>query len=142
VSPRDRRIDALRQVPLFARLSRRELGEVLAVAKELEFWPGRPIVEAGMQARDFYLIVEGTAALTVPGRKRATLGPGAYFGEMSVLDGGPRSATVVPRSHGWALRIDRSVFLRLLDEHGSIGRKMLVELSTRVRAAEGARGHH
>jgi CRP/FNR family cyclic AMP-dependent transcriptional regulator len=139
---RDVRIDALRRVPLFAGLSRKELGEVLVLGEEMEFAPGRSLVEAGTEARDFYLLLDGSAKLSVPGRRPATLGPGDYFGEMSVLDGGPRSATVTALTHGWALRIDRSGFVRLLDAHGSIGRKILVELSQRVRRAEGAQGRH
>jgi CRP/FNR family transcriptional regulator, cyclic AMP receptor protein len=139
---KDSRVALLARVPLFAGLSRRELREILALAQEMELFDGRPIVETGAQARHFYLLLEGSAKVTVPGRRARVLGPGDYFGEMTVLDGGPRSAGVVATSHGWALRIDRSAFLRLLDEHGSIGRKILVEMSARVRAAEGARGQH
>jgi CRP/FNR family cyclic AMP-dependent transcriptional regulator len=139
---KDARISLLGGVPLFGGLSKRELGEVLALAKEMELSPGQAIVEAGTQGRHFYLLLEGSAKVTVPGRRTATLGAGDYFGEMTVLDGGPRSATVVATSHGWALRIDRTAFLRLLDTYGSIGRKILTEMSARVRAAEGAQGRH
>jgi CRP-like cAMP-binding protein len=132
----------LARVPLFSGLSRRELREVLALAQEMELVEGRPIVEAGTQGRHFYLLLEGSAKVTVPGRRTRSLGPGDYFGEMTVLDGRPRSASVVATTHGWALRIDRSAFVRLLDAHGSIGRKILVEMSGRVRAAEGSQGQH
>ena len=80
--------------------------------------------------------------MIVRGRKQSQkLRPGDYFGEMSVLDGSTRSATVTAETQVWALRLDRSKFLALLDRHGSIGRKILIELSKRLREAEGALVH-
>ena len=139
---KDQRIEALRGVPLLSGLSKRDLARVLALAKEQELRIGEVIVKAGDQALDFYMLVRGRAKITVPGRRTATLGPGDYFGEMSVLDGGPRTATIVAEAPGWALRIGRSDFLRLLEAYPSIARKILVELSKRVRRAEGANGRH
>jgi len=133
---KDSRIKALRRVPLLSGLSTKDLEHVLEIGKDQEFVPGLAIVTAGDRAKDFYLLLAGKARLTVPGRRTATLGPGDYFGEMSVLDGGPRSATIVAQTLVSCLRIGRSDFLKLLDAHGSIGRKILVEMSKRVRAAE------
>jgi CRP-like cAMP-binding protein len=126
----------LRSVPLFEGLTTRELREVIRAGKEVEFPPGSPIVERGLQAEDFYLIISGEAELSVPGRKRSTLGPGAHFGEISVLDGGPRSATIRARTRVWALRLDREAFLDVMERHGSIGLKVLRETTRRLRAAE------
>ena len=137
---KDQRIVALRRVPLLSGLSKRDLALVLALAKEQEFRAGEVIVKAGDKAQDFYVMARGQAKLTVPGRRTAVLSPGDYFGEMSVLDGGPRTATIVASGPGWALRIGRSDFLLLLEAYPSIARKILVELSRRVRAAEGASG--
>ena len=139
---RDMRIEALGKVPLLSGLSKRDLRRVFDLGTEKEFFPGKVIVKAGNQARDFYLILQGTARLTVPGRRTALLGPGDYFGEMAVLDGGPRSATIVAETHVSVLRIGRSHFLKLLDSYGSIGRKILVEMSKHVRAAETAWRRH
>jgi CRP-like cAMP-binding protein len=134
------RVEALRGVPLLAGLSQRDLTRVLAGTTETRFASGDVIVKAGDRGGDLYLVVEGRARLTIPGRKARSLGPGDYFGEMAVLDGGPRSATIVAETPVSALRIDGPHFLSLLDVHGSVGRKVLVELSKRVRAAEGASG--
>lgn len=137
----DDRLKLLGSVPLFGGLSKQELKQVLASGREVEFGAGRDIVQESDQARDFYLILSGQASVWVRGRRRQELGPGDHFGEISVLDGGPRSATVTAEGPVLALRLDRSNFLALLDKHGSIGRKLLVELSSRLRAAEGVLVH-
>jgi CRP-like cAMP-binding protein len=128
----------LRSVPLFQGLSRRQVGQIAQLGRELEFLAGESIVETGLKAMDFYLILSGRAKLRVPGRRTRALGPGDYFGEISVLDGGPRTATVTAETRVWALRLDRSKFIPLLDRHGSIARKILVEMCGRLRSAEGS----
>jgi CRP/FNR family transcriptional regulator, cyclic AMP receptor protein len=133
------RMDMLRSVPLFQGLSRRQVAQIVKLGRELEFSPGEIIVERGLKAMDFYLILKGRAKLQVPDRRARGLGPGDYFGEISVLDGGRRTATITAETRVWALRLDRSKFIPLLDRHGSIGRKILVEMCARLRAAEGDR---
>jgi CRP/FNR family transcriptional regulator, cyclic AMP receptor protein len=132
-------VDMLRSVPLFHGLSRRQVAEIMKLGRELEFSPDETIVEEGLKAMDFYLIMKGNAKLRVPGRRTRMLGPGDYFGEISVLDGGPRTATITAETRVWTLRLDRSKFIPLLDRHGSIARKILVEMCARLRAAEGER---
>jgi CRP/FNR family cyclic AMP-dependent transcriptional regulator len=139
---RDERIKALGAVPLLSGLSKRDLGRILAIGKEVEFRTGREIVRAGDQGRDFYLLILGTAELHVPGRRREPLGPGDYFGEIAVLGGGPRSATITATSPVTALRIDRSAFIPLLDTYGSIARKILVVTVQRLRALERSSARH
>lgn len=126
----------LRSVPLFQALSTRELGEVRRAGEDVQFPEGATIVTEGLLAGDFYLVLTGQAEVTIHGRRRRLLEPGDYFGEMSVLDGGPRSATVRALSRVTALRLGRREFLQLLDREGSIGRKILVVMSERLRAAE------
>jgi CRP/FNR family cyclic AMP-dependent transcriptional regulator len=137
----DPTLHLLGAVPLFQGLSKRDLSEILSVAREVEFAAGIDIVSEGSKALDFFLILDGEAQVTVRGRRSQKLRPGDYFGEVSVLDGGPRSATVTAETPVWALRLDRSKFLALLDMHGLIGRKILVEMSKRLRAAEGVLVH-
>jgi CRP-like cAMP-binding protein len=136
------KIQSLRAVPLLEGLSDRDLERVLARSTEEEFRAGDVIVEAGNRACDFYILLRGEAELSVPDRKTATLGPGDYFGEMAVLDGEPRSATIVAETHVSSLRIARPDFLALLDAYGSIGRTILVEMSKRLRAAWAAGGRN
>ena len=133
------KIERLRRVPLFAGLSRSEIADILRMSDEVEFFAGEAIVAAGLKANDFYLILDGQARVTVPGKRSKLLHQGDYFGEISVLDGGPRTADVMAVTHVTLLRIERRAFVKLLDDIGSIGRKILVVMCQRVRTAE---GHH
>jgi CRP/FNR family transcriptional regulator, cyclic AMP receptor protein len=131
----------LRQVPLFEGFSKRELDAVFSSAKITEFSPGKPVVEEGATGVGFHLILEGEAAVTVGGRKRAVLRSGDYFGEMSLIDGGPRSATVRAETPVRTLGLTSWAFLPLIDDHPSMARKMLVEVSRRLRGVEKSLQH-
>jgi CRP/FNR family cyclic AMP-dependent transcriptional regulator len=131
----------LGQVRLFEGLSKRELQAVYAAGKVTEFAPGKAVVEEGATGLGFHLILEGEAAVTVGGRKRATLRSGQYFGEMSLLDGGPRSATVRAQTPVRTLGLTSWAFLPLIDDHPSIARKLLVEVSKRLRNLEKSLQH-
>jgi len=134
-------IELLRWVPLFQDLSRREVRRIVEAGRELEFPPGRMMVQEGSVASDFYLILSGRATVSRNLRKVRSLAAGDFFGEISVLDGGPRSATVVAETHVLVFRLDRPAFLRLLRTEGSISRKLLQGMAARLRSAERAGTH-
>ena len=129
-------LEKLRSVPLFRGLSKRELNTVREAAKEVEFRAETDIVEEGMKAKDFFVILDGEAKVSVNGRRKATLGPGDYFGEMSVLDGGPRTATVTALTPVVALRVDSASLLSVLSTDASITKKIMLELAGRLRETE------
>lgn len=131
----------LGSVPLFEGLSKKELDLIYREAKQAQFEPGHDIVEQGATGVGFHLILDGKADVLIGGRKRATLGPGDYFGEMSLLDGGPRSATVKTATPVRTLALTSWAFLPLLDKMPSIARKLLVELSRRLRGLEKSLQH-
>ncbi len=134
----DLRCDAelLAHVPLFADLTRAELKRVAAVAKPASFRAGAWVVEEGSQGGRFFVIQAGTAKVQVGGRTRATLGPGSYFGELSVLDGRERSASVVAASALETWSIAEFNFRALLKQYPSLAVKLLGVLSGRLRDAE------
>jgi CRP/FNR family cyclic AMP-dependent transcriptional regulator len=134
-------MELLRWVPLFQDLSRREVRKLVEAGRELEFPPGRMIVQEGAVASDFYLILSGRATVSRNLRKVRGLEAGDFFGEISVLDGGPRSATVVAETRVLVFRLDRPAFLRLLRTEGSISRKLLQGMAARLRSAERASAH-
>ena len=86
--------DLLAQIPLFASLSRRHLGRIASVAATKRYAAGSPLVRVGKPADAFYVILDGSARVDLPGRPVA-LEAGDFFGEMALLDGEPRSATVI-----------------------------------------------
>ena len=132
----DRTRELLAAVPLFEGLSRRELEPILRAAKDMSVDADKRILEQGDRGVGFHLILEGTCRVLVGDDEVASLGPGDYFGEMSLVDGGPRSATVVAETPVRTLSLTSWTFLPLLDENPSIARKLLVEMSRRLRAAE------
>jgi CRP/FNR family cyclic AMP-dependent transcriptional regulator len=131
----------LRSVPLFEGLSQKELQAVVRSAKQVEYAPDRDIVTEGATGVGFHLILKGKASVLVGGRTRAKLGPGDFFGEMSLIDGGPRSATVRADTDVRTLSLASWEFTPLLDANPSIARKLLVELSRRLRTAEQSLTH-
>lgn len=131
----DDRFELLKSVSLFEGLSDGELRTIGKSAKEVEFEPGREIVTAGETGVGFHLIVDGEAFVDVGG-ERKTLTRGAYFGEIALLDGGRRSATVTARTAVRTLSLISWQFLAMVENNPSIMRKILVQLSKRVRQLE------
>ncbi|HZN12805.1 MAG TPA: cyclic nucleotide-binding domain-containing protein [Acidimicrobiales bacterium] len=133
--------DVLSTVDLFQSLSKRELGRLMASAKELSFAEGDIIVTEGDEDGRFYLVLEGKARIVKGRRTLATLGAGDYFGEISLIDGEPRSATVLALGPIRALTIARWNFRPLLEEHPAIARKLLLEMCRRVRELDRSPDH-
>jgi CRP-like cAMP-binding protein len=126
-------VDALREVPLFSGASDKELKRVADLAREERFAAGEDIVTEGHSSGPFYLLTEGDAVVLIGGAERSKLGPGDYFGEMSLLDQEPRSATVRAVSEVRAVSISPWDFLAVLERHWGLTRQLLEALSRRVR---------
>src|SRR5437764_13822843 len=90
----DTKVEALRRVPLFAGLSKKELGQLARASEDLEVLPGKVLCEQGRLGREFFVIVEGEADVTRDGRRLSTMKPGDFFGEIALLEHTPRTATV------------------------------------------------
>jgi CRP/FNR family transcriptional regulator, cyclic AMP receptor protein len=138
---KDAMVEFLRSVSLFQGLSKRELRTILQAAREEEFPPGRTILQEGLQGTDFYVILTGQAAVRPTGKRKEIFGPGDYFGELSVIDGQPRSATVTADTRVFALRLERSGFFALLERNPKIAVKVLVEVCRRLRSARPSPRH-
>jgi CRP/FNR family transcriptional regulator/CRP/FNR family cyclic AMP-dependent transcriptional regulator len=130
-------VELLSRVPLFEGLSRAHLGRVASLAEEVTYHAGRVIVKRGDPGRAFYVIVDGQAKVVkgkiVTARGEAELGPGDFFGELSLLDGDPRVATVVAATSMRAIRIERAAFRRLLRDEPDLGLKVLEGMARRTR---------
>lgn len=125
--------DHLSAVPLFSSLSNRDLQKIAKASTELEVPEGRQLIEQGATGHEGFVIVKGEATVKRNGRKVATLGPGDVFGELSLFDGGPRSATVTADTPLQVLVIGQREFSAVLDTVPGLARKILAELTARVR---------
>ena len=128
-------IEKLRAVPLFAGLKDKELKDILGRTREVIHGAGE-IVEEGGRGVGFHLILDGKVAVLKNGEVRRELGPGDYFGEISLIDGKPRSATIRPDGTVRTLSLPAWSFASLLDAHPSLARELLVGLCGHLRAAE------
>jgi CRP-like cAMP-binding protein len=127
----------LEGVPLFAHLPKRHLRRIAALSDEVRLRDGRVIVEAGTPGTTFFVLAKGGAKVyrskIATGRAIARLGPGDFFGEMALLDGGPRSATVVADGDVVALRLSRSAFRKMVEREPSLSLSIMAELAARLR---------
>jgi CRP-like cAMP-binding protein len=129
-------IDLLASVDLFQGLSKKEINKIYDAGKEVTFRQGRTIVSEGESGVGFHLIISGKAKVTVSDRLRGTLGPGDYFGEMAIIDRGPRSATVTAETDVTTLAVASWDFMPVLTENFNMAKKIMVELCRRLRGAE------
>jgi CRP-like cAMP-binding protein len=129
--------DALKGVQLFEGLSKGELKYIAGECREELYSPGQEIVSQGQTGGPFFVITEGRADVVIDGKKAGDLGPGASFGEMSMLDGAPRSATIKAETHVKAYAISSFNFLAILQDNWDITKKILAKLSGHIRKLEG-----
>jgi CRP/FNR family transcriptional regulator, cyclic AMP receptor protein len=125
-------------VGLLAGCSRRQLRAIARISEVIEVPAATVLARAGTAGDEFFLILDGSARVEVSPRKRSRLEPGQYFGEMSLLDGGPRSASVTAETPLRLLVIKRRDFTTLLKEAPELTQSLLATLSQRVRQAEAA----
>jgi CRP-like cAMP-binding protein len=135
-SSRDARIGHLQRVPLFSGFDEDELRRVAELSRIVEAPAGKVITQIGEAGDSFFVIIDGTVVVRTPVGAGGQLRPGDFFGEMSLVDGEPRSATVVATTDLRLLVVDRSHFCRLLDEAPDLTRRILTILSRRVRHLE------
>ena len=130
-------IQRLSKVPLFSELSRTHLARVADLAQEVRYTPGRMVVRAETPGQAFYVIATGSAKVLRGKISSAmgtwNLGPGDFFGEMALLDGGLRTASVVAETELTTIRIERGAFRKLLKAEPDLAIKLLEGMAVRMR---------
>jgi CRP/FNR family cyclic AMP-dependent transcriptional regulator len=134
--PADRKLEHLGNVRMFSALSKKELNMVAKAADVVTIKAGADIVTEGTTGHEFFLILAGQAAVRRGGRKVATLGPGDYFGELALLDRGPRSATIVTETEMELIVIGQREFMAVLDQVPAVSHKLLITMAHRLREAD------
>ena len=129
---KDAKIERLSQVPMFSACSRKDLGIIAKYVEELSVDAGTDLIREGDAGREFYIIVEGKASLSRGGREIGVVGPGSYFGELSLLDGQKRDATVTTVAPTELLVIGIREFVTVLEDVPQITRKLLAGMARRL----------
>ena len=128
--------EVLAGVPLFQGLSSRHLKRIRDLAESADYRAGASLVKQGAPGEGFFVILEGLAKVVVGRRTINRLRPGDYFGEISLLDGGARTASVVSETPMKVLLIDRARFLKLLQAEGGIAVALLEGLARAIRRTD------
>ena len=129
--------ETLASVPLFSRLERSDLARLGKAVVSRKYPKGETIVKEGEQAVAFYVIVSGEVEVTKGGKTLDTMGPGVFFGDMALLDGYPRSATVSALENTECLVMTRWDFTAELRTNPTIALALLPVLCKRIRELEG-----
>jgi CRP-like cAMP-binding protein len=124
--------ELLANVALFRDLDKRELRQVADVMKEHTYAPGREIVSQGKEGVGFFVIADGAASVSIDGAEVRTLGQGDYFGEIALLGGGPRTATVTAESDVTCWGLVSWEFRPIVEANGSIAWKLLQAMAKLV----------
>jgi CRP/FNR family cyclic AMP-dependent transcriptional regulator len=127
--------DRLAQVPIFAGCSKKELAAIARAVKMIEHPAGSVVAVEGEAGAGLFVIDRGTADVTIGGRRMSRLKDGDFFGEMALLDGGPRTATVTATSDLRTYVLTEWVFRGLLEQHPTIALRTLEAMAARLRNA-------
>jgi len=133
VPPRQDPIATLQRVELFTGMDRRQTEQIARLLKERRFAKGETVIMEGSGGAAFFIIKSGTAIVTSRGSELAALGPGECFGELALIDGGPRSATVTATTDLVCYGLTFWEFRPLVEKNGTIGWKLLQVLAKRLR---------
>ena len=121
---------------LFSAVPAGQMRTIRRAVEEVEVPAGVVLCEEGSVGREFFYIVDGTAMVKRNGRRVTSLGPGRYFGELSLLDRRPRNATIVSETPMKLLVLDQRRFNGLLDSTPGMSHKLLVAMAERLREAD------
>lgn len=138
---KDEKINLLRKVGLFRACSEKELANIASICDVVKAVEGDVLCQEGKVGGEFFVIAEGKAEVTLGKKHLASVGPDSFFGEMSLLDHGPRAATVTAASDMTLLVLDPRQFDSLLKETPSVAYKVMKTLAQRLREVESALSH-
>jgi CRP/FNR family cyclic AMP-dependent transcriptional regulator len=127
-------VRALEKVPFFIGLTTPQLRQIARLFKERRFAPGEVIVKEGSGGAVFFVIKSGEATVSVRGRKKATLGASDHFGEVSLIDGGERTATITAATDMVCYAMNYWDFRPFVIAHGVIGWKLLQGMAKMLRS--------
>jgi CRP-like cAMP-binding protein len=126
-------LEHLRNVSLFQSCSQKDLEKIAKAGDEVSMPAGSLIVDQGQTGREAFVVLEGTVTVKRNGKKVASLGPGTVVGELSLLDHGPRTATVICETDCTLLLLSQRHFMAVVDDVPALSHKLLASLAGRIR---------
>lgn len=138
---RDEKLEKLSRVPLFAGLGSREMERLGMLTDEIDLPAGRTLMRQGERGNELFLFLRGSARVMRDGHEIATRGPGEFVGEIALVDGGPRTATVTLNEDSTVVVVSRGAFAQLMEEFPDVRISVLEALAHRVRSAESHAAH-
>jgi len=134
---RDLYIARLKAVPLFGHMAKRELDLLVRQADHLRYPARHQVIKEGTPGEEFWLVIEGNLVVERGGKTVATLGPGDWFGELSVIDAGPRDATITSTTPVELMVIGRRQFWGALQGSPTLMKKVIIGLARRLHEMDG-----
>ena len=125
--------EMLKKVPLFADLDTKELGQVAGSLRERRFAAGETLTQEGAGGAGFFVVESGEAEVKVDGQARGTIGPGDYFGEIALLTGSDRTATITANSDMVCYGMTPWDFRPLVESNSAIAWKLLTAMADKLR---------
>ena len=133
---RDEKLDLLHSIPLFANLDRRHLERLGMLTEEVDVPAGKVLIRQGDHGDDLMIIVSGGVGVERNGERIASLGPSEFFGEIALIAGGPRTATVTAETPTRLLVLNHRDFHALMEEFPEVAAQVLMTLAHRIRTLE------
>jgi len=133
---REKHLNYLGKVEIFEAFSKKELQQLARLAEQVKIPEGKDLTKEGTTGREFFVITKGQAGVYRKGKKVASLGAGKFFGELSLLDGGPRNATVTADSDMEVILLGQREFLGLLHDVPTMAMKLIKGMATRLRESD------
>lgn len=130
----DPKVDRLTRVPLFAAVSKRDLQFIASRVDEVSLKPGQTLIREGQPTEAFFILESGHVEVTRAGKPAARLGPGDFFGEIGMLDGGPATATVVTDGPVEAMVLSHAQFRDAIKGNDSLALQVIAAMAKRLRA--------
>lgn len=133
---RDEKLDLLHSIPLFADLDRHHLERLGMLTEEVDVPAGKVLIRQGERGDDLMVIVSGEVGVERNGERVTALGPGDFFGEIALIVGGPRTATVTAEAPGRLLVVNHRDFHALMEEFPEVAAQVLLTLAHRIRTLQ------
>lgn len=138
---RDEKLELLRRIPLFNACNPRQIQRIGMLADEVDVPDGKVLMRQGETGHDMMIVVSGQVSVDRDGQRINTLGPGDFFGELALVDGGPRTATVTAEAPARLLVVGHRDFHSLMDEFPEIAAQVMNALAHRVRTLDPSAAH-